>query len=245
MPNLKLFTLLLALFTGFSGANSRLSGPLPYASPPSSLSYAPAPSPAALPRLPSSPATGGIKGAYWPSWQALTLAPSSIPTAYFTHVFYAFLQIDSTSYNLLVTQPDEQWMGNFASTLHAASPPAKAILSIGGYGADISSHYSSMVSSYDNRAAFIQSAISTARKYGFDGLDLDWEFPANPQDMSTLASLYQELRASIDSESVSSGKPKLLLSSAVYFAASFILPGAVTSNYPGSKTNILIYFPKI
>ncbi|KAG8372616.1 hypothetical protein BUALT_Bualt12G0085200 [Buddleja alternifolia] len=198
---------------------SQLSGPIPSA-------HLPITFPPFLPPLPSLPLPRGIKGAYWPSWQAQSLPPSSIPTQYFTHLFYAFLLVDPTSFQLLITQSDEQWMGVFTSTLHSA----KAILSIGGAGAD-PTIFPNMVKNSDNRAAFIQSSIYTARKYGFDGLDLDWEFPTNPEDMSNLALLYKEWRAAINHESITSG-----------MSYKFFLPGYAPRTYPGDAIRSFVDF---
>ncbi|KAE8674394.1 acidic mammalian chitinase-like [Hibiscus syriacus] len=108
------------------------------------------------------------------------------------------------------------------ATLHAKKPPAQAMLSIGGANSGPGT-FSNMVSDGDNRAAFINSTITTARKYGFDGLDFDWEFPSNPSDMSNLSIFFEEWWKAVDSEASDSGKPPLLLSAAVYFASRFFI----------------------
>nr|DAD45168.1 TPA_asm: hypothetical protein HUJ06_003398 [Nelumbo nucifera] len=163
-----------------------------------------------------------IKGGYWPSWRADTDPPSTIPTSYFTHLFYAFVGVNATTYKLTITSTDAQWMRNFTSTVHRKKPPSKALLSLGGGNASPTT-FSNMATNASNRATFIASTIQVARKYGFDGIDLDWEFPKDDQDMSNLAVLFREWRTAFEKEARASRRPRLLISAAVYFASSFFL----------------------
>ncbi|XP_055824460.1 class V chitinase CHIT5-like [Solanum dulcamara] len=116
-------------------------------------------------------------------------------------------------------------MINFTSAIHSHSPVTKAMLSIGGdTGSPV---LPSMMSCQENRAAFIKSTIDVSRNYGFDGLDLDWEFPIESEDMLNLALLLKEWRLAINTESITSSKPPLILSAAVYFSPNTLLSGTI------------------
>ncbi|MCE2983885.1 MAG: glycosyl hydrolase family 18 protein [Parachlamydia sp.] len=41
--------------------------------------------------------------------------------------------------------------------------------------------FSQMVAKKDNRRQFIHSAIQYAHRFGFDGIDIDWEYPGDPK----------------------------------------------------------------
>ncbi|KAF3446217.1 hypothetical protein FNV43_RR11396 [Rhamnella rubrinervis] len=160
-----------------------------------------------------------IKAAYWPSFDAFPA--SSINTSYFTHIYYAFLLPEPETYRLNLTSFDQVKIPEFMHSIRTQNPPVKTLLSIGGAGND-PVVFSKMASTVSTRAIFINSTIEVARRYGFDGVDIDWEYPANGQDMSNLALLYQEVREAIVNEAKICRKPPLLLTSAVYYASKFM-----------------------
>ena len=55
--------------------------------------------------------------------------------------------------------------------------------------------YSDMVSTKANRDIFVSSTIDFLRQRGFDGLDMDWEYPAKrggrPEDKQNLVRLLE------------------------------------------------------
>lgn len=83
-------------------------------------------------------------------------------------------------------------------------------LAVGGY--DFSdpgptrTAWSDMASTKESRAAFVSSLKEYLAKYGFQGVDIDWEYPGTPErggkreDTANLVSLVQEMRASFGTE---------------------------------------------
>ncbi|XLR70111.1 hypothetical protein S83_020783 [Arachis hypogaea] len=164
--------------------------------------------------IPSPYYSGSVKAGYWPSGNSLS--PSSIDTRYFTHIYYAFVEPEPNTFNLIITSSDQNYIPQFINGLSNRNPPVKTILSIGG-GASNATLFSLMASTVKSRAAFINSTIQVARQYGFDGLDLDWEFPENEQDMANLALLFKEWHQAVVLEAKVHRRPRLLLTAAVYY----------------------------
>ncbi|KAL5722917.1 chitinase [Ranunculus cassubicifolius] len=192
----------------------------------------PIPSPSPSPTKPSPiRPSKGVKAAYWPSFNGFPV--SSIDTSYFTHIYYAFLLPDTVTYKLVITPNDESMLPSFVSTLRAQKSTVKTMLSIGGAG-NITEVFSAIANTSSNRAIFIQSAIEIARHYGFDGVDIDWEFPLDQQDMDNLGVLYKEWRKALNNEAMATGRTRLLLTSAVYYSSTVPLDG-VTRSYPGES----------
>ncbi|TKY58093.1 Acidic mammalian chitinase [Spatholobus suberectus] len=178
---------------------------------------------------PYTPNTGSVRAAYWPAGD--DLSPSSIDTKYFTHIYYAFIEQDPQFFNLNVTEFHKKWMPQFINGLRYRYPPVKTLLSIGGGGSN-STAFSLMASTKHSREVFINSTIHVARQYGFNGLDLDWEFPEDERDMSNLGALFQEWHQALVVEAQIHRKPRLLLTSAVYYASTIKLIGNRPRSYP-------------
>ncbi|RZC86546.1 hypothetical protein C5167_029898 [Papaver somniferum] len=181
----------------------------------------------------SSSSNNGIIGGFWPSWYASSNPPSSIPKLYYTHVFYAFVNPDpGTNYKLKID--NEGLMHEFTCHLHSNNSSAKAFLAIGGATDEEAQNeaFSAMACKQKTRGYFIESTIEVARKYGFDGVNLGWEFPYGEEGMNNLVSLLAELRLAVDKEAHQTGNTKLGIGVSVFFAPDLSLMSSKCRVYP-------------
>lgn len=121
-----------------------------------------------------------------------------------THLMYAFAVLDAESYAIKVydTWADIE-LGGYSKfvDLRVRNPNLKTMISLGGWtdSTDGSNKYSKLVANDSNIATFVNSVVAFLRKYEFDGLDLDWEYPSSPSDKAGFARLIRVLKTAFSS----------------------------------------------
>ncbi|KAJ9688916.1 hypothetical protein PVL29_014530 [Vitis rotundifolia] len=175
--------------------------------------------------LPYSHGETWIKAGYWYAGSESPI--SDINSGLFTHLLCAFADINATTYQLSVSFSEGHYFPTFTDIVKRRNPSVVTLLSIwGGQGPTglsilgervNSSMLSLMVRQPSYRKSFIESAMKTARLYGFHGLDLFWLWPNTESDMKNMGALLDELRAAVKLESRNSGKAPLILTMAVHY----------------------------
>ncbi|MCB1827648.1 MAG: hypothetical protein KDH94_04400 [Coxiellaceae bacterium] len=172
--------------------------------------------------------------------------PSQINAKLFTDVDYAFAYFGFVDRSLDPSNPhltgdfkiqpvewnDQSKLYPAFQALKKQNPNLKTFYSIGGWafndpndpnGAGEYTYrlFSQMASTASGREAFIQSAIQYAHQYGFNGIDIDWEYPGDSArggteaDMENYTVLLKEFRAAINADAKQHSGEHLLLTIAV------------------------------
>eukprot|EP00249_Psilotum_nudum_P017998 c26592_g1_i1 orf=133-1260(+) len=159
------------------------------------------------------PNTGAdtVKGGYW--YHGSGLSASDLDATPFTHILYAFASMDNSTFVVQPSSDDDDQIASFSATVRRSNPSVKTLISIGGGGSNADA-FSTMASDSSSRQIFIQSSINLANQNGFDGLDLDWEFPQSNTDMDNLGILFSEWRQAATSNSSTT---PFLLTAAVHY----------------------------
>jgi GH18 family chitinase len=74
----------------------------------------------------------------------------------------------------------------------AQAPAVETLLSIGGWGSAKEIHH--CLTWEKTRTAAVNSCLEALDTYGFDGIDMDWEYPTDAQDRKALLDFFRELR---------------------------------------------------
>ncbi|RUS91647.1 hypothetical protein EGW08_000620, partial [Elysia chlorotica] len=160
--------------------------------------------------------------------------PEDINPHLCSHIIYAFVDISPDGKGLTPFNENDQGPeGLYSRTLalKKANPSLKVLLAVGGWLIG-SEPFLPVVRSEASRAAFIQNVVAYLRRHGFDGFDMDWEFPATrgspPQDKFRFTQLMKGLYEAFAAESADTGREKLLLTMATASGSYYISQRART-----------------
>ena len=119
-----------------------------------------------------------------------------------THVSFSFALIKNGKGSV-----DHWFNGDIVRKFINAKGHIKAVLSVGGWGAG---GFSPAVSTAEGRETLAQSLVDIVNDYGFDGIDMDWEYPcddmagieASPYDKPNFTLLIQLLRDKLGKDKI-------------------------------------------
>ncbi|KAH7173118.1 glycosyl hydrolases family 18-domain-containing protein [Fusarium flagelliforme] len=157
--------------------------------------------------------------AYYEAWSARrkchSFQPSQIPIKSVTHVNFAFAYIDPETFQ--ITTMDSQTPESLFSTITSIKSmksglgdPVEVWVAIGGWTfsnnhTDTQPVFTDISKNKENRQKFANNAVSFMMTYGFDGIDIDWEYPGatdrggkKEQDTKSFVQLIKTLRKTFD-----------------------------------------------
>ncbi|MEO8607528.1 MAG: glycoside hydrolase family 18 protein [Chloroflexota bacterium] len=148
-----------------------------------------------------------------------------------THINYAFFLIAKDGTCMLGDEEadtqfmypgdteDEPLRGNFKQLklLKEAHPGLQTLMSIGGWtGSD---YFSDVALTDETRQKFVASCVAMMTQYGFNGIDIDWEYPtgggedgnsARPEDKQNFTLLLAEFRKELEAQGSTDNQHYLL-----------------------------------
>jgi chitinase len=132
---------------------------------------------------------------------------ADIPAAILTHVIYAFA--DVTAAGDCVSESAKDDAVNFPQLreLKTKFPHLKVLISVGG--ASHSTNFSAVCRDNATRAHVVSSCVQFMIQNGFDGIDIDWEFPG-AADSANFTALLRELRSRLDDQGTADGRAYVL-----------------------------------
>ena len=124
---------------------------------------------------------------YYPDWNRGQYPPAVIPYERLTHIAQAFLVPTGNG------SPGDTGAFIYPELIQAAhAHGVRVVASLGGWGG--SGGFSPMAADSAARHRFVRNVLSLCVSHGYDGADIDWEYPATTADRNNLATLVHELR---------------------------------------------------
>jgi chitinase len=163
------------------------------------------------------PAPGYRITGYYNNWDqyARQYDATQIPVANMNTINYAFLNVKADGHIALIdTNADYKQLVTIAN-LEKKYPYLQTFLSFGGW--TLSDNFSGVMADPAKRHIFEDEAIAAMQEAGFNGIDIDWEYPVigaqgkdvanpHPEDAINLGLFATELRAKLNAYEKIDGK---------------------------------------
>ncbi|KAL8826184.1 MAG: hypothetical protein Q9191_003962 [Dirinaria sp. TL-2023a] len=143
--------------------------------------------------------------------------PEELNLSGYTHVNFAFAFFDPSNFQIAPMDSNSASLYSRFTALKNKYNGLEAWVSVGGWSftdpGPTQNAFTTMASSSANRQSFITGLIKFMNQYGFDGIDLDWEYPqaddrgGQPADTENYVALAKELKAALGGKGLSMTLP--------------------------------------
>ncbi|KAG2419068.1 hypothetical protein HFD88_002172 [Aspergillus terreus] len=145
---------------------------------------------------------------YWEAWNAQRpcgrMDPQDIPLGYYTHINFAFALINPKTFRLADMDEETGKRYKELTSIKMKQPSLQIYLAVGGWAMNDPGQYrtafSDLAASTSAQDTFFESLVTFLQSNGFDGVDLDWEYPVaddrggRPEDFANFVTLLKRLR---------------------------------------------------
>ncbi|CAE6460281.1 unnamed protein product [Rhizoctonia solani] len=167
---------------------------------------------------------GKVNIGYFTNWAIYgrKYTPLNIDVNALTHIYYAFADINPGTGQATLTDlwsdqqitypgddntaPGHNLYGNLKQLylIKQKKRSLKTILSFGGWTYSQEGHFK-FVTDATSRANFVKTAIQLLEDNGFDGIEIDWQYPTAGEEAEAFVALLREMRAGLDAHAKSKG----------------------------------------
>ncbi|KAF7596873.1 hypothetical protein BBP40_011918 [Aspergillus hancockii] len=152
--------------------------------------------------------SGKVVAGYWGGWNMArpcgTMKPEEIPAESLTHLIFSFGFVAPNTYEIQPMPDTDPALFTQVTNVKKKNPNLKVLIALGGWShtdpGPYQAVFTTMVSTPENRQKFIKNLLTFLPQYGFDGVDIDWEYPGatdrggSPSDKENFTRLLQEMR---------------------------------------------------